>query len=142
MTHFIAVVNVMKPMKYEFSLDCMTREAFLRRWCLNWNLNNVHTQRKVYPETEMIQKFILWRRLVYLRNMLVGEELREISGIGGNLIKAFYTGHGKHLGFYSTSNKKLLEDLKEEKWEVLITFKWIIDGQDTYVGRRPIRGIL
>lgn len=47
--------------------------------------------------------------------MLVGEELREISGIGGNLMKAFYTGHGKHLGFYSTSNKKLVEDLKEGK---------------------------
>lgn len=25
--------------------------------------------------------------------MLVGEELREISGIGGNLMKAFYTGY-------------------------------------------------
>ena len=28
-------------------------------------------------------------------------------------MKVFYTGHGKHLGFYSTSNKKLLEDLKK-----------------------------
>lgn len=74
--------------------------------------------------------------------MLVGEELREISGIGGNLMKAFYTGHGKHLELYSTSNKKLLEDLKEGKWEFLITFKRIIDGQDIYVGRRSIRGIL
>ena len=103
-----------KTNEIEFLLDCMRREAFQRRWCLNWNLNNVHTQRKVYPNRDRNDtKTYTVKETGLFKEHISRRRAKRYFWYWRDLMKVFYTGHGKHLGFYSTSNNKLLEDLKK-----------------------------